>query len=101
MVVFSMEWGYLAVLLLSVACGYLGGAVRSLVLHRGQLALSYRVQDLEQRNLTTVNREKSKRRWEKTEAESLEEDEFLKSLPRTNGRGVERYANDPPPSYAP
>ena len=95
-----MEWAYIAFLGLSLACGYLGGAVRSLVLHRGQLALSYRVQDLESRNLTTVNREKSKKRWEKEESRSMEEDEFLASLPRSNRALSEpRYANDPPPAY--
>jgi hypothetical protein len=96
-----MEWGYLIVLVLSGACGYLGGAVRSLVLHRGQLALSYRVQDLEQRNLTTVNREKSKKRWEKEETRSMEEDEFLASLPRSNGARGDRFANDGPAPFVP
>lgn len=96
-----MEWGYLAVLLLACACGYLGGAVRSLTIHRAQLALSYRVQDLEQRNLTTVNREKSKKRWEKAEAETMDEEAFLASLPRSNGERSQRFANDGPAPYVP
>ena len=94
-----MELAYILMILLSFACGYLGGAVRSLVLHRGQLALSYRVQDLEARNLTTVNREKSKKRWEKEESLGIEEDQFLSSLGGKKSAQAERYSNDSPPGY--
>lgn len=88
------------VLALSLACGYLGGAVRSLVLHRRTLGLEYRVQDLEQRNLTTVNREKAQRRWQKEETMQSDEQAFLESLKGSKSNS-ERFANDGPSPFLP
>jgi len=63
----GLELAIPLVIALSVACGYVGGMVRSLVLHRRTQGLEYRLQDLEVRNLTVKNREKAQRRWDKEE----------------------------------
>lgn len=94
-----MELVELLVLFLAIACGYAGGAVRTLVLHRRTLGLEYRIQDLENRNLTTVNREKSAKRWAKEKESTSDEEDFLASLPRANAARKERYANDPLEPY--
>ena len=88
-----MELALLGALATILACAVAGGLATTWGLHRRCLSLNLRVNDIEERLVTTKNRENAGKRWEK-KASLEEEIEALRVQTRLPSRH-ERFSNDP------
>lgn len=87
-----MELAVLITIAVVLGGSVAGGLATTWALHRRSLGLEYRIQDLEDRSLKVMNREKADKRW--TKQQSFEE-EFAAIAAQPAAPKSRRYANDP------